>query len=461
MLTASTTMQIVDNCLEISNLQLHNQEIVNYLKNFEPEDRGIELIKIMEVGATVMSRVTASQEVDYVNAKVSETLNYVQDHFHQFDQQMRESLEAHLNPVKADSFLAQATGAINLQSEKVQAALSEVLRSAQDSITREAQKIEEGRSSLDRRMDPTNTTGYLSALVRKMDQFDTSLASQFNETDTASFVGKLKSSVDEHFGSDGKALQLIQELLLVDMDGNSPLGQVYVGLKGDIAALRDVVMKLIGQQEMLQSTTKKGFPFEEKVFDRLQEIAKPHSDVVEDTSLKVVALTGSKKGDYVYYLAGTDTSIVLDAKNYNKLKSLPAMLSYLKEAMKERGSKIGIIVAPEARNLQKQIGSWNVFGSCIITCLDHLEVAIKYAKYILRVQETEAKGLNVGLVKHKLDTVQRKMKEFTTVKAKLTKLANGVTTSVADIQTVLSNIKQDVNEKLTDIQIEFDRQPDD
>jgi len=459
MLTTSAFIQIIDNCLEISNLQLHNQEIINYLKNFEAEDQVAELIKIMEVGATVMSRVAASQEVDYVNAKVSETLNYVQEHFYKFDQQMRESLEAHLNPAKADSFLAQATGAINAQSEKVQAALSEVLRGAQDSISREAQKIEEGRSTLDRRMDPTNTTGYLSALVQKMDQFDASLTSQFNETDTASFVGKLKMMVDEHFGSDGKTLQLIEKLLWVDMDGNTPLGQVYVGLRGEIASLRDVVMKLIGQQEMLQSTTKKGFPFEAKVFERLQEIAKPHSDIVEDTSLKVVALSGSKKGDYVYYLAGTDISIVIDAKNYNKLNSLPSMLSYLKDAMKERGSKIGIIVAPEAKNLQKQIGSWNVFGSCIITCLDHTEVAIKYAKFILRVQEIESNGLNVGLIKHKLETVQRKMKEFTTVKSKLTKLANGVTTSVTDIQTVLDGIKQDINEKLRDIQTEFDRSP--
>lgn len=458
MLTSSTFIQIVDNCLEISNLQLHNQEIISYLKNFEPEDQISELVKIMEVGATVMSRVAASQEVDYVNARVSETLNYVQERFHTFDQQMRESLEAHLNPVKAGSFLAQATGAINIQSEKVQAALAEVLRSAQDSISKEAQKIEEGRSALDRRMDPTNTAGYLSALIQRMDQFGGSLASQFNETDTASFVGKLKHMVDDHFGDDGKVLNLIDAKL--QLDGNTPLNQVYTGLRQEVTLLRDAIMKLIGQQEMLQSTTKKGFPFEAEVFEKLQEIAKPYSDVVEDTSLKVVALSGSKKGDYVYHLAGSDTSIVIDAKNYNKLKSLPAMLAYLKEAMKERGSKIGVIVAPEAKNLQKQIGSWNVFGSCIITCLDHMEVAIKYAKFILRAEETEAKGLNVGLVKHKLDTVQRKMKEFTTVKSKLTKLANGVTTSVTDIQTILDNIKQDVNDKLGDIQTEFDRQPE-
>lgn len=455
MLTSSTHIHILDNCLEISNLQLQSSEAINYLKNFEGDEQIDELIKIIEVGAAVMARVNSSQEVDYVNAKINETLNSVQERFYQFEQQMRTSLDGHLNPTKTDSFLSQATTTINAQSEKVRDTLAEILRSTHDSLEKESQKIEEGRLHLDHSMDPNNSSGYLAALIKKMEQFDTQLAMQFNETDTASFVGKLRTVVQEHFGEDGKVIDLIDAKL--QLDGQTPLSQVYFGLREEMTSLRDAVMKLLGQQEMLQTTTKKGFPFEEEVYDKLQEIAKPFSDVVEDTSLKAVALTGSKKGDYVYYLAGTDTSVVIDAKNYNKLKSLPGMLTYLKQAMKERGSKMGIIVAPEAKNLQKQIGSWNVFGSCIITCLDHLEVAIKYSKFILRAQETDASDINAGLIKHKLESIQRKMKEFTTVKSKLTKLTNGVSSSVNDIQVVLDGIKHDVNEKLNDIHNEFDK----
>jgi len=456
MLTTTPAVNVTNNYLEICNLQLHHPEVANYLNSFAVEDQISEITKIIEVGAMILSRVNTSNHIDYVDTRIAETLHHVQDHFRDFDQQMKNILEAQLNPSKSDSFLSQATDNISSQSEKVQIALSEVLRSARDSIRQDAQRIEEGRSSLDKKMDPDNTAGYLSAVIQKMDQFDSQLAAQFNETDTASFVGKLRKAIHEHFGDEGRVLQLIESKF--QLEGSTPLNQVYSGLRQEITLLRDAVMKLLGQQEMLQETTKKGLPFEAVVYERLQEIAKPHSDVVEDTSLKVEALSGSKKGDYVYYLAETETSITIDAKNYNKLKSLPAMLTYLKEAMKERGSKIGIIVAPEAKNLQKQIGSWNVFGSCIITCLDNLGVAIKYAKFILRVQETEATGINIGLVKHKLESVQRKMKEFTNVKSKLTKIANGVTSSVADVQNILDNLKQEINEKLLDIQHEFDRQ---
>ncbi len=216
-------------------------------------------------------------------------------------------------------------------------------------------------------------------------------------------------------------------------------------------------MKMAGQQELLDSTTKKGFPFEDKVFEKLQTIAHPFGDVVEDTSLKAEAISGSKKGDYVYHIAGTDATIVLDAKNYGRLKSLPAMLGYLKDAMRDRGSKIGVIVVPEKENLQKQIGEWNVYGRSIITPLEFLEINIKYAKFVLRLEDTDTQTVNMGLVRQKLEAVQRKMKEITSVKTKLTKLSNGVASSVADIQENLDNIRHDINEKLSEIQIEFQK----
>jgi hypothetical protein len=47
------------------------------------------------------------------------------------------------------------------------------------------------------------------------------------------------------------------------------------------------------------------------------------------------------------------------------------------------------------------------------------------------------------------------MKEITSIKSKLTKLSNGVASSVADIQENLDSIRHDVNEKLVEIQTEF------
>jgi hypothetical protein len=451
-LTASAQVNIAPNYVEFLALRIDNPEVVNYFKSLSPIDYAGEATKMVEIGATVLNRVKSSQDMDYINKKIAEIFLKVNQQFYEFNTQMREMLESSLSPVQAGSFMHQANALIAAQGDTVKENLIAIVRDAQQNIIRETEKLENGCVALDRRMDPNNTASYLAIIARRIEAFEKTLESQFLETDSASFVGKLKSVVDEHFGNDGKVLSLIEKKLELDAEGRTPLGHMYLNLKGEITSLRDAVMKLIGQKELIDETTKKGYPFEAIVFEKLQEIAKPFGDIVEDTSLKVVAITGSKKGDYVYTLAKTDTNIVIDAKNYNKLKSLPAMLAYLKEAMKQRGSKIGIIVAPEAKNLQKQIGSWNVYGPCIITPLDHLEVSIKYSKFALQMQDTEHQGINTGLIKHKLDEVQRKMKEISTIKGKLTKLANGVNLSVVELQTILDSLKKDVVEKLSDIE---------
>lgn len=452
-------LNLQDNYLDIYNLRLTHPDILTYFANLNAEQYASEAIKAFEIGVSVISRLQQSQNLDFIEAKFGDIMCRIQEQFHTFDASMQTILDNNLNPAKVGSFLFQAHTLINAQADKVSAGLTQALRDARDSISNEADKIQINREQLDRKMDPNNSSGYLAAVIQKMDQFDKNLSQQFSETDRASFVGKLQTMVDHHFGDDGQVLALIKKQLAVDPNSlasvQTPLNQVYHGLRQEISSLRDTIMKLAGQQEMLEQTSKKGFPFEDKVFEELQRIARPFGEVVEDTSLKVEAISGSKKGDYVYRIADSDASIVLDAKNYGKLKSLPAMLQYLKDAMRDRDAKIGIIVVPKKDNLQKQIGSWNVYGRSIITPLDYLEISIKFSKFMIQLHNSDAKNINIGLIQQKLETVQRKMKEITSIKSKLTKLSNGVAASVADIQENLDTIRQDVNEKLLEIQSEF------
>jgi hypothetical protein len=455
-------LNLCDNYLDIYNLRLTHPEILSYFTNLDPEQYTSEAVKAFEIGISVISRLQQSQNLDFIEAKFNDIMCRTQEHFHNFNASMQTILENNLNPTKAGSFLSQAHTLISAQSDIVNAGLTQALRDTRESISDEAAKLQTGREQLDRKMDPNNNLGYLAAIIQKMDQFDRNLNQQFSETDTASFVGKLQSMVNQHFGEDGRVLELIQKQLAIDpasqITVQTPLNQVYHLLRQEIAGLRDTIMKIAGQQEMLEQTSKKGFPFEDKVFEELQRIARPFGEIVEDTSLKVEAISGSKKGDYVYRLTSSDASIVLDAKNYGKLNSLPAMLQYLKDAMHDRDSKVGIIVVPKKDNLQKQIGSWNVYGRSIITPLEYLEISIKFSKFMIQLHNSDAKNINIGLIQQKLETVQRKMKEITSVKSKLTKLSNGVAASVADIQENLDTIRQDVNEKLLEIHSEFKKE---
>lgn len=437
----------------IDGYQVSSPDVVKYFEQLSPEQYASDLERILEIGCMVLSRVNAAQEIDYVEARLAETLNKVGDYFVQFEQQMKETLHTSLDPADDDSFLGQTRNAINNQAEKVEIRLAELLRNTQAQLLADANQIREEQKKLQHDFDPTNNLGHIAAVTKRIDAFENSLNAQFLETDSASFVGKLRSAVDHHFGDDGQVMELIDSKLQIG--DSTPLGKIYFSLRSEITGLRDAVMKLLGQQELVEQTTKKGYPFEDKVFERLQEIAKPFGDVVEDTSKKVEAISGSKKGDYVYTLAGSTTNIVLDAKNYNKLRSLPAMLAYLNEAIAERNAKVGIIVAPSADSLQKQVGEWNVYGNCIITPLSNLEISVKYAKYILELEQSDADTVNIGLVKQKLDEVQQKMKEFSVLKMKLTKLSNGVQASVEDMQKHLDTLRTEIIERLSEVQQQF------
>lgn len=447
------TVQLSTAGVKIESILINSPDVTEYF--IKQEDLTKATIKALEVGCCVLNRVAASNDLDFVNKRIGEMLVGVDKHFETFDTAMHTILSSSLDPEQRTSFLYKAQQLIHSQSEKVQAGLTEVLKSTQDMFTRETSRLEQYQRQFDYKMNPVNSDGYTASVVKKIEDFDRSLNAQFSETDRASFVGKLQTLVGEYFGKDGEVLALIDQKLSLD-DSKSPLAQVSSGLKLEISSLRDTLMRYLGQQELIEQTSAKGFVFEEIVFERLQEIARNNSDVAEDVSLKAESISGSKKGDYLYWLGGSLDNIVLDAKNYKKLNSLRAMLDYLNVAMLERNSKMGIIVVPDVKNMQKQIGEWNIYdGNKIITALPHLEISIKYAKYAIRLQDSDSQDINLRVVKDKLEIIQRKLKEITSVKSKLTKLSNGVEAAVQDIQQTLDNIREDITCHLTEIESEF------
>lgn len=447
------SVQLNGSVLQIENIIVSSPDVIEYFS--KQEDLSRALIKALEVGCCVLNRVAASNDLDFVEKRVNELLTGVEKQFGLFDQSMQTILANSLDPDQKSSFLSKTQQIINLQSEKVQVSLAEILKATQEVVLRETSRLDTQQKQIDVKMNPNNSESYTAALIRKIDEFDRSLLSQFSETDRASFVGKLHTLVNDYFGENGEVLGLIDSKLNLE-DTRTPLSQVFNGLKGEIHSLRDAVMKYVGQQELMQQTSVKGFVFEDVVFDRLQDIAKANSDVAEDVSLKAESVSGSKKGDYLYWLGGSADSIVLDAKNYKKLNSLRAMLDYLNTAMLERSSKMGILVVPDVQSMQKQIGEWNIYdGNKIITALPHLEISIKYAKYAIRSQDTDSNDINVRVVKDKLETIQRKLKEITTVKSKLTKLSNGVESAIQDVQQTLDGIREDIVSHLNDIDTEF------
>lgn len=244
---------------------------------------------------------------------------------------------------------------------------------------------------------------------------------------------------------DGLSDQLEQQLLW-ETDCDSPLRHMHDSLRSEIQGLRDSVTRQQAIDEVIQQTTLKGEAFEAEMWSQLQSIAKPFGDTVLDTRTTAEAVSGSKKGDFVYESPGTGR-IVLDAKNYNKLGSLPGMLAYIKEAMLQRTCGFGIIVAPDSSCLQKQVGEWNVYEDRIITSIDHLQLSIRYAKFVMDFKERAGAG-DATRIQEQLAIVRRTMKDFTSWKSKLTKLQNGVASSVEDLKSSMDSAKSQIEQAL-------------
>jgi len=436
-------------------LEIQDEETLAYLKKFSNEQWSQEATRALQIGVAVLNKIAINNDMHYLDAQVSKTLLAVEKEFQALASQFQQQLCLALDPHREGSYLAKASDDMQSKTENLSHSLNTVIQNTQEMLLNQLRILEAEYSKIDFKLNPANEVGYLGVIHNQILNFESSLSKQFNETDTSSFVGKLRTCVGDYFGENGEVLKLLDEKLKMDLEGRTPLGQLFTGLKAEIGLLRDTVIKIIAKQELLDQTSKKGFIFEELVLDRLEGIAKPFGDIVEDISLKSEAISNSKKGDFLYHYGDSGIKTVLDAKNYGKLKSLPAMLAYIKEAMKERDAKFGIIVAPNEQSLQKQIGCWNAYNNCIVCTIDSLSIALKYAKYYVQLSTSESANLNIGSVQMKLEEIARKLKEFTSMKAKLTKLSNGVATAVQEVQELIDETRDRIHQLLEEIDHEF------
>jgi len=109
--------------------------------------------------------------------------------------------------------------------------------------------------------------------------------------------------------------------------------------------------------DALDNTTKKGTPYEKQINFALQSIKGP-GDLVELTKNKPGLIKNSKKGDLVYSISNSDSSlsgakIVFEAKNHKEITSLDKCEIYLDLAMKNREAQVGIWVVKNQETIQQ------------------------------------------------------------------------------------------------------------
>jgi len=235
----------------------------------------------------------------------------------------------------------------------------------------------------------------------------------------------------------------------------------------EIKLLTDDIEKILQElkidkvtAEIKEKSTAKGVTHEDSVQQALTEIA--IGDVVERTGEIVGLITKSKVGDHVIDLntgsKSSDLKIVFESKSANTYNSSSAITKELNKAMENRGADFGIFVFDSYERFDKisslpfHILSENMALTIFNEETGDLPLKISYiwAKSILmNADEVTSKNLSISY-----DEIIKSLNEAVTQVKRLSKAKSNnkkAYDAVLDNETLIPEIRQNVQEKLNDL----------
>jgi len=424
--------------METYTIQLKdcNEESQTFLKSKTEPD----VVRALEVGVSVMNRVQASSDLDFVRAGLTDTMSRVTKMFgdleHKYHDEIDRALTNRFDPAVATSY----TKRFGDDIEGVIVSLKEIILNQVNTV----------RASLDRVEANTNEseTSILGRAKKQIAETQAYIASQFDENNSKGFASlaadKLKQ-IDDAIGA------TIEKTISEKM--RSETQEAMKPINESLVQIREALAEQKGRADVMEIASDKGFIFEDELFSQLQSIAAALGDIVEQTGL-TKELSGSKKGDYLW-MTTSKQLIVIEAKD--KAVGQRESIEYMKKAIDARGAKIGILVVKSPTQFPKSVGRGNVYDNIMLCCADDIEIMIRMARIFLQMQNIQGDGINVGALQMKCTRIADEIKKFATVKTQLTNMEKSMTEGSTRISTVLEEVRKSVMMNLADMEDEISK----
>lgn len=264
--------------------------------------------------------------------------------------------------------------------------------------------------------------------------------------------GKFSGILENQFGEDGK---LIKDLFDPHREG-SPL----YSLRSELEKHLLEIMKEIGINKKVKEAdekgTRKGIDFEKQCEEKLSWITNVHADVLERTG-NIEGKLKNKKGDFLIELGDVKKKIVFEMKDRGYI-SQPDIHKELDSAMENRGAEYGILVARNKKSLHESIGWFNEYNGRHLVCAvedgdgnsfidgEIIHIAYKWARARLRMESVKEKKLDPSFIIEKTKTIQGKIEDMKTVKARCTSIEKSTEDIRKTVRDTESAIKNDLNE---------------
>jgi len=283
----------------------------------------------------------------------------------------------------------------------------------------------------------------------------------FGDGSSVAVQHRIRAAVDE-VTRDGRE-QLVRQFS--SSDATNPLADFKAGvvrvtqqqvsetvaMREQVTALRAEVARLHAEKEKVAEvaaehdrSTAKGRPYEEAVFDAVEQIAGAHGDLAE--AVGDAAGTGGRKGDVVIGLDGCAgpprARIVVEAKHSQTGRK--AALEYLDEAMAQRDAAFGIWVVPTAAELPaKTVPLRMVNGDKLFVVYgpqDESRIALEVAYALGRAQVVlsggDAEGLDAPALRAEVERALGALEDERRIKQQLTSASNGIVEARKIVETM-------------------------
>ena len=272
------------------------------------------------------------------------------------------------------------------------------------------------------------------------------LAAMFDEKNTDSVTFKLKQILKEELTGEGSTFRRA----LDPEDQSSPIGKLKRTILEPIESLKEKVIGQKAAEEMAEAGTQKGSAYENLVFSYIDRIAASFGDKAEDVSNQNVP------GDYLITLdpeavPGQSLKIVIDAKD--KTMGLKACEDTLRDSKAQWTGQAAMLVFAREEQTPfsppvglRKLGEGYV---CVFEKEDLDSRVLQAAYQVIRLEavrfvQRAAVRIDPSIVQEKLEQAIQKLKDFVTLKKKLTESI----TELTNIRTFVDSLHRECQDTL-------------
>lgn len=433
----------------IEMLSLTDSETKDYIAQLETNK---EIARILDVGVSVIKRVELTRDVEYIKKEAKAIATNFEKSTHAniefLSGQLSELVSKNFDPSKDSSYLKLTVDHLRKELESFKTGVSSsvklMIENAEKVSTDKVADVEKSLDDIGEKLNPDLETSYLGKMKATVKNVQEKINNMLDNSQIGSFAYNLEEELGKYFGEKSPMLESVEYRLDVFKDK----------INSEIIKLREEIAKKEGEQEGLKKTAIKGFSFEDDVEEVVSNYASLKSEVYVNTAKLSQTSGSSKKGDFVYEFEDGNR-IVIEAKDkiYNGIKPT---LKYLDEAMETRSCDYAILVVANIEQLPKNSLGFNIYeGNKLLCVLDFLPYALQFLRLYIEAKNTDSIDLNPDVIVNGVERIQNQVKNFVTMKSKLTSLSNNTVNSVNEIKSLLDGVHEEINSVLGDINLEL------